>query len=126
MFKPYNDRKVEIGQKVDVYKNLRNGLWSIRDHSTGLILGHADQLVLENTEFKISESGKRKAIQNGRRNVHAYVVGTLISFDVKDYVLPDRLVGYHFIYTKTFIDKKTNEPIYTAKLVCFTKEAVFA
>ena len=42
-FKGRNEPKT--GQVVKVYKNLHNGLWSIKDKETGLVLGHTSEVI---------------------------------------------------------------------------------
>lgn len=66
-----------------VYKNLHNGKWSIASVETGLVVGHADLVLLEDTKFLISESGRQRVLKEKSKNVHAYIVGTV--FHVKGF-----------------------------------------
>ena len=71
------------GRRVFVYRNLSNrnkskGRYSImsREGSDyGLVIGHADELVLKDCEFKVSEAGRRRVLAQKRKNVHAGVLG---------------------------------------------------
>jgi len=65
--------------KVQVYRNLNNGLISIQDLSTGLVLGHADAIDLEEANFIVREAGRQQVIREQRKNVHAFVRGKVIS-----------------------------------------------
>ena len=65
--------------KVQVYRNLNNGLISIQDLSTGLVLGHADAIDLQRATFIVREAGRQQVIKEKRKNVHAFVRGKVIS-----------------------------------------------
>jgi len=65
--------------KVQVYRNLNNGLISIQDLSTGLVLGHADAIDLEEANFIVREAGRQQVLKEKRKNVHAFVRGKVIS-----------------------------------------------
>ncbi len=67
------------GRKVEVYRNLHNGLYSVRDATTKRILGHASAVVLANVNFRVSQSGRLKVLESGQKNVHAWVSGELKS-----------------------------------------------
>lgn len=61
-----------------VYKNLHNGMWSIASVETGLVVGHADIVLLENTTLVVSEAGRQRVLKERRKNVHAYIVGDIL------------------------------------------------
>ena len=65
--------------RVQVYRNLNNGLISIQDLSTGLVLGHAYAIDLEDATFIVREAGRQQVIKEKRKNVHAFVRGKVIS-----------------------------------------------
>ena len=65
--------------RVQVYRNLNNGLISIQDLSTGLVLGHADAIDLQRATFIVREAGRQQVIKEKRKNVHAFVRGKVIS-----------------------------------------------
>lgn len=62
-------------QKVKVYKNLHNGLWSIKDVKTGLVLGHTNEVTLYDCEYKVSQKGRERVLKEKQKNIHAYIVG---------------------------------------------------
>lgn len=75
-FQSYKGRQEpQAKQLVKVYKNLHNGLWSIKDAKTGLVLGHTSELTLHICTFKVSESGRQRVLKEKQKNVHAYVIG---------------------------------------------------
>ncbi|USK62172.1 hypothetical protein [Peribacillus asahii] len=68
------------GQRVDVYKNLHHGGFSIRDSKTNLVLAHADSVLLDGgIEFKVNEKGQLKTVTEKRKRVHAFVRGCFVS-----------------------------------------------
>lgn len=64
--------------KVQVYRNLHNGLISIQDLSTGLVLGHAYAIDLKRADFIVREAGRQQVIKEKRKNVHAFVRGEVV------------------------------------------------
>jgi len=64
--------------RVQVYRNLNNGLISIQDLSTGLVLGHASAVDLEEANFIVREAGRQQVIREQRKNVHAFVRGKVV------------------------------------------------
>jgi hypothetical protein len=69
--------------RVQVYRNLNNGLISIQDLSTGLVLGHASAIDLQEANFIVREAGRQQVIREQRKNVHAFVRGKVI--DVRNF-----------------------------------------
>jgi len=69
--------------RVQVYRNLNNGLISIQDLSTGLVLGHASAVDLQEASFIVREAGRQQVIKEKRKNVHAFVRGKVI--DVRNF-----------------------------------------
>jgi hypothetical protein len=77
MLKSYKGRALpKQGQWVEVYYNLHNGLFSVKDYHTGLVLAHGEHIHIYNPEFKVSESGRQRVLREGKKNVHAYVKGS--------------------------------------------------
>lgn len=75
-FQSFKGRKEpNQNQIVKVYKNLHNGLWSIKDAKSGLVLGYASEITLHNCSFEVSEKGRQRVLRDKRKNVHAYAVG---------------------------------------------------
>lgn len=74
-FRSFKGRTIQQGQKVKVYKNLTNGLWSIKDSKSGLVLGHAPSVSLVNAKFSVGEKGRLRVIEEKKKYVHAYIIG---------------------------------------------------
>lgn len=67
--------------RVQVYMNLHTGRWSIRSKATGRVVDHADNVLLHNARFRVQEGGRQRVINEGRKNVHAWVEGDLVGQD---------------------------------------------
>ena len=63
--------------EVDVYKNLHKDTWSIRNRKTGRVVGHSDIVHITNAKFVVQPAGRQRVLQELRKNVHAFVRGTL-------------------------------------------------
>lgn len=61
--------------KVKVYRNLHNGKLSVMAHN--LVIGHADRVTLMSPCFSVMRGGRERCIREGRKNVHAFMHGTL-------------------------------------------------
>ena len=62
--------------KVKVYWNLNKNCWSVQHK--GKVVYHLPKVKLINVSFKVSEAGRQRVIKEGRKNVHAFVVGNLV------------------------------------------------
>jgi len=61
--------------KVRVYWNLHKKCWSVQDCKTNKVIDHIKDIVLEDAKFIVREGGQRRARREGKKNVHAFVVG---------------------------------------------------
>lgn len=100
------------GQKVKVYFNLHNRLFSVM--SGGKVVAHLPHIRLKDVKFKVSESGRQRVLENQRKNVHAYVEGT---FDHQPYNMfsLEQGVTYNPYKHEFFVRTHDLSPIYTAK-----------
>lgn len=108
-----------------IYRNLNNGKFSIKDPKTGLVVAHSDNLKLEDCRFKVSQSGRKRAVETGQRNVHAYIeagvsarsdltlykgrtVETIFDFPMP--TLYERRTGVHYnpFRDESFVDDEGN------------------
>jgi hypothetical protein len=74
-------RTPENGETVRAYRNLNTGAWSVqgrrREGKSGwVVIAHLHTLAVDCVEFKVSAAGCARAVREGRRNVHAFAVGT--------------------------------------------------
>ena len=64
--------------KVKVYKNLTRNTWSIQDYKTRKVIGYSDNIKLRDAKFVVSEAGRQRVLNEKKKYVHAFVVGTLV------------------------------------------------
>ena len=72
----------DLGRKVKVYYNLHRHCWSVQDYKTRRVIGHCDSLSLKECSFKVSDAGRARVLKEGKKNVHAFVVGFLVSYEL--------------------------------------------
>lgn len=84
MITPYKGRTVMPGQKVNAYRNLHNGLWSLMavdGKDANRVIAHADEVSIIGPVFVVGEAGRQRVIREGKKNVHAFVRGFLAASD---------------------------------------------
>ena len=62
--------------KAKVYYNLHNHKWSIKQGN--LVIGHASEITMINAVPSVSQAGRERVLCEGRKNVHAYLVGDIV------------------------------------------------
>lgn len=88
------------------------------DRPNGIVLAHAEAISLYTCEFKVNMAGQRRALIEGRKNVHAVVVGTYQPFGRFCCDTPAR----YDIERGGFYTLDTDEKIRTAKYVDMTHD----
>jgi len=96
------------------------------------MLGHVDSISLKDVEFKVYKSGRERTVREGKKYVHAYVIGTVTPLGYYD--IPHRSphkVTYNPHKHKQFIAEVMNlsgrtMEIYRAQGVDLVPEGVFA
>lgn len=69
------------GRKVEVYYNLHKKVYSIRCLKSKLVIAHCNDVIpLIDVSFKVSEKGRQRVLREKRKNVHAFVRGTISHF----------------------------------------------
>jgi hypothetical protein len=65
---------------VRVYFNFHKKMISVQSKVNGRwkVVKHVEDILLKNVKFKVSEAGRQRVIKNKRKNVHAYIHGTVI------------------------------------------------
>lgn len=109
-----------VGKKVMVYYNLHKKTFSVR-YDNKVIL-HADYVRLGDVEFRVRTGGKERVRQEKSKNVHAFVIGTLLDYcEYPCEELPsepnDNIVTYNPYKYDSYVMKNTEEPIYYANEV---------
>ena len=108
-YTPHKGRSIIPEKAVHVYRNLNNGLLSIRQ--SGEIKAHSSIVYLENVTFHVQPAGHQKTISTGVKCVHAYAKGTLTQ------TIPENMKVIEVKYNPFYMDKfqtVSGEPIQKA------------
>jgi hypothetical protein len=62
-----------------IYRNLHNGKLSIKNSTTGLVVGYCDSIKMSDVRFKVSEAGIARIRRDKRKSVVATVNGHITS-----------------------------------------------
>jgi hypothetical protein len=103
---------------VKVYRNLNRHCWSVMDARSRRVIAHRDTLALDACAFRVSEAGRQRVLREGRRNVHAFVVGTLRA----DPAPLGRRVAYNPRRCGGFVDVETGRIVLGAAVVSFAAD----
>ena len=109
-----------LGKKVMVYYNLHKHTFSVTYDSK--VIMHADYVKLGDVEFRVRKGGKEKVRSEKSKNVHAFVIGTLLEYCEYpcDYIPnppSDKIITYNPYKYDSFVYKNSEEPVYRAKEV---------
>lgn len=74
---PYKNRVVDRTRRVRVYRNLNPKRPNYSIVQDGLVVAHADQIIINKVQFVVSEKGRQRVLATRRKNVHAYAEGFL-------------------------------------------------
>lgn len=113
-------RTLEIGQSVEIYRNLnsKGKIFSIKDKKTGLVVAHADKFLIKDVVCKVREGGRQRVIREKRKNVHATVIGKYIGENEVETNQLDELY-YDPYELDSFVNKRTSERITESTSVYF-------
>lgn len=100
------------GQKVRVYFNLHNKLFSVQHK--GRVVAHLPEVALENVNFKVNEAGRQRVLSEQRKNVHAFVEGTF-KHNAEGHTLLPQGVTYNPYKYSSFVRAHDKSPINAAK-----------
>jgi hypothetical protein len=80
----FRGRTVNVGDLVKVHRNLNNGLWSVTAKTgeyKNKVVAHCSNISIKDVTFVISEAGRARVNRERKKNVHAWCVGTITSFE---------------------------------------------
>ena len=105
--------------RVEVYYNLHKNVFSVRHK--GKVIAWGNSVTIENPEYVVREKGRQKVLEEGRKNVHAFVRGTLSDIDIflkgiSEWAkVEPREVTYNPYKYDSFVDGSTYQPIKKSK-----------
>ena len=112
--------------KVAIYRNLHKNCLSVQSRERvdyGKVIAYCKSIFVKRPKFIVREKGRLKVLEEGRKNVHAYIVGECPSLelwswlrDVKMGGNPTTKVFYNPYKYSTFVDKDGN-PVHKARAV---------
>jgi len=113
-----------MNMKVRIYFNLHRKCLSVQ-HKTSKgwrVWKHVTSISLTNVTFKVSEAGRQRVLLEKKKNVHAFLEGT-----VSPYLLHlGDLITYNPYRFSTFVLKDKETPIRTADEVRVTGRIIKA
>jgi hypothetical protein len=114
---------LQINDKVDVYRNLNKGNFSIRKR--GKVLLVTDKILLRDVSFVVSEKGRQRVLRNKQKNVHAVVRGIYLGNEVeKDNTIMNE--AYYDPYkVETFVNIDDKEPLLNAREVYLKENKIY-
>ena len=92
-YKSYKGRVLDVNKKVMIYRNLHNGMFSVKQD--GLVVAHVDSIMLSRAVFKVNQSGRNRVIKEQKKNVHAFVIGYIADVNVDKNVSDLKAVSYN-------------------------------
>ena len=102
--------------KYRLYWNLHKKKWSLQDRKTGRVQQHVTAYTMYDAKFVVRPAGQAKVRREGRKNVHAFAVGTGGFRDgIATYL--DRPVTYNPYVNDTFVYADTGEPVTEVKAI---------
>ena len=109
-YQSYKGRKINFNKQVMIYKNLHNGLFSVKQG--GLVVAHIDSVFLASVSFKVNESGRIRVIREQKKNVHAFIVGYIVSVNHTPMSLLKRAITYNpYTFNYFYFKDNGNEAI---------------
>ncbi len=109
-----------IGKRVAVYRNLHKNTFSIKCGNR--VIGYADSIFLWDVKYTVHKSGVKRYKNTGRKNVHAFVVGTVC--DIPDNK-PSREIKYSPAIRDYFFDPETGQRMESSKFAFLKDGKVF-
>jgi hypothetical protein len=114
--------------RVRVYRNLHKNLYSVQRYTKGKgwrVAFHVPEITLMDVEFSVSEAGRRRAIVEQRKNVHAFVIGEWIAM-VDTVAGMDRAKYSPYVYNGFYVNGPTNDKIVrTADLAILNRSGLY-
>jgi len=108
--------------RVEVYWNLHKHCWSVRSTKTGRLIPvgcHREYLHLMGVRWVVQPGGRRRVLETGKKNVHAFARGWLLP-ETGDYSaflvdaeenMDSDAVTYNPFKMETFQNRETGETI---------------
>ena len=100
-----------FSMKYRLYWNLHKKKWSLQNRQTGRVQQHVTAYTMYDAKFVVRPAGQAKVRREGKKNVHAFAVGTGGFRDGIATCLSGRPVTYNPYVNDTFVFADTGEPV---------------
>jgi len=110
--------------QVEVYRNLHKKCFSVRDRATRKVVDHKQHVLLENVTFRVSLFGRQRVLREKRKNVHAFVRGSLCE-KIEFPTLNPREAYYNPYKVEKFTDLETGKAVEKASRVFLTTGHIY-
>ena len=112
--------------KVAIYRNLQKNCLSVQSRERvdyGKVIAYCKSIFVKRPKFIVRENGRLKVLEEGRKNVHAFIVGECPSLKLWSWLRDIKMGGnsttkvfYNPYKYSTFVDKDGN-PVHKARAV---------
>jgi hypothetical protein len=112
---------VHLGKKIRLYRNLHHpikGRFSVQgcdEDNKVRVLGYVDRALIRDVTFYVSQTSRERALtkgKNGKRSVHAWATGYLITEEFDITLLPPLVeIAYDWRRHTSFVEKETERAI---------------
>jgi len=117
-----------MGVRIDAYRNLNDDCISIKSREAknrGLVIDHVDCAYVKNAEFIVQPSGRERVLEEGKKNVHAFVRGVLCeSINTRDET--SVAVTYNPKKYSNFVTRDGKRAVVSAEIATVTTDGVKA
>lgn len=122
---------IPVGLEVDAYFDLHRrvlSLRAIRGDLRGRVIAKPAGVVLRGVRFRVNRGGLVRARAEGRRNVHAYARGTVVSGDVAGLRGDPRAqrIRYNPFEYSSFVAVASGNPVSEAEIVAIDAQGAWA
>ena len=115
---------VASGRKVRVYYNLHRKCLSVQDYATRRVIAHTGSILLADVTLSVSAAGRARVLREGHKNVHAYVVGTVIETMPRG--TTEVTVTYNPYKYTSFVNRETEAPVTRAVAASIVGRSIHA
>ena len=102
---------------VEVYRNLNKGCFSVRHK--GKVIDYSSGVVLRDAKFVVRKGGRKRVLDSGQKNVHAFVRGRLVRGE--NFEPSNEQAGVAITYDPykydTFVKCSDKKPVFNAEKV---------
>lgn len=112
-------------EKVRVYWNSHKKCYSVqkKQNRKWIVERHLTEIYLSDVTFSVSEAGRKRVLDEGRKNVHSYIEGNINGHLEPLTYKKDFFIGYNpYKYAYWYV-KGTNSRIDRAELVYLSTES---